>query len=305
MARNSNTDSRSPVQAHSITPSGGGRTNGNFTGGTATKDAEDDAKAEEEFAEVYELTGYLEFWFGTRPKSIDGKLNPTLELEAGKQYKIRWTNGDGINHSFIIINENGEWIVGTELTEGVGSTKELTFTATEEMSEYFCTVHPQQMRGKVNVSGTTDQGPGGDVLADLSYIKEKSTVTFKGRQPRSGYVTVEKTTLPEGGFVTIHTPRLKGKKHKPRDIRDIKKSVIGFSDYLEPGTHRNIRIRIENPPTQYKKLAAMNHRDTNGNKEYDFVTDGPSFADADWPYFTPKGKAVVDMAKFGKRTEKQ
>lgn len=103
---------------------------------------EDDARAEEEYAGIFELTGYIEFWFGTRPKSIAGELNPTLEFEAGKQYKVRWTNGDGLNHLFIIRNESGEWIAGTMLGEGVGTTRELTFTATEEMSQYFSTVYP-------------------------------------------------------------------------------------------------------------------------------------------------------------------
>lgn len=258
----------------------------------------DDAKGEEEFAEVYELTGYVEFWFGTRPKSIDGKLNPTLELEAGKQYKIRWTNGDGIPHSFIIINENKEWIAGTELTMGVGTTKELTFTATEEMSEYFCTVHPKQMRGKLNVSGSTDEGPGADIPADLSAVKEKSAVTFEDQPPGNGCVVVAETTLPKGGFVNIHTPRLMAKEDKPKDVRDIKKSILGHSAYLEPGTHRNIRIKTKKPPSQFKKLIAMTHRDTNDNQTFDFAPDGPAFADADYPYFTPKGEAVIDKAKM-------
>lgn len=42
----------------------------------------------------------------------------------------------------------------------------------------------------------------------------------------------------------------------------------------------------------------MAHHDTNDNKKMDFITDDPSFSDADYPYFTPQGKAVIDKDKI-------
>jgi hypothetical protein len=253
------------------------------------------AVAAQEDIQVIELTGYIPAWFGTRPKSIAGTLNPTLKLEAGQRYELRWTNGDGVGHDFIVRDQNGKWIAGTPLAFGTGSTESFRFTATEAMTSYYCTVHPVQMRGTIEVSGQTDEGPNTTVPKDVSPITEKSTVSFKEQSITDGKVTVESTTLPKGGFITIHTPRI---KKRPRTVRDVKKSIVGWSEYLEPGTHKGISISVEKTATKFPKLIAMNHRDTNDNESYDFVTDGPQFADADWPYFTPKGRPVVSPAKI-------
>lgn len=253
------------------------------------------AQGDQDVEQIIELTGYIPGWFGTRPNSIAGEINPTLTLEAGKRYEIRWTNGDGVGHSFIVRDSDGEWITGTTLAFGTGTTESFQFTATEEMASYYCTVHPKQMRGNIEVTGQTDEGPNTELPDDISPVKEESTVTFNEQSLEGKTVTVESTTLPEGGFVTIHTPRL---KKRPRTVRDIKKSIVGWSDYLQPGTHENITVEVEDVASKFPRLIAMNHRDTNGNQSYDFITDGPQFADADWPYFTPKGKAVIDPAKI-------
>lgn len=258
---------------------------------------EDDAKSEEQFAAIYELTGYVEFWFGTRPKSIAGKLNPTLTFEAGKQYKVRWTNGDGMVHSFVISNGNREWVLATEIGDGVGTTKEITFTATEEMSEYMCSIHPKAMRGDVTVNGSTDAGTGVEVPADISPVDAKAAVKIPD-QPADGEFLISKATVPEGGFAMLHTPKFKA---RPRTIRKIKLSAICATDYLQPGTHRDIRLETDQDFSEYDKIIAMVHRDTNDNQEFDFVTDGPHFAEEDAPYLTPKGKVVMDTAKLTKQ----
>lgn len=250
--------------------------------------------------EIIEFTGYVPGWIRTVPGAKEEgppsptQLNPTLQLDAGKRYEIRWTNGDGVGHSFIIRDKNGAWVAGTELAFGVGTSKSFRFTATKEMASYFCTVHPVQMRGKVTVNGQANKGPNTNLPKDISPVKKKSTVTFKKQTVKDRTVTVKSTTLPKGGFVTIHTPIL---KKQPRTIRKVKKSVVGWSEYLEPGTHENVSIKVEKAATKHKKLIAMNHRDSNKNQNYDFVTSNAAFADADWPYFTPKGRPVISPAK--------
>lgn len=277
------------------------------TNGTArqSRSSTQEGTAESEI-EVIEFTGFIPGWIrtipGTEEKELPPgtKINPTLNLKAGQRYKIRWTNGDGVMHSFIIRDKKNQWIAGTQLAPGVGTTKSFEFTATKEMDHYFCTVHPAQMRGSIQVSGQSDEGPDTTLPDDISPIDENSTVTFKAQTFDGKAVTVESATLPKGGFVTIHTPRL---KTRPKTIRDVYLSIVGWSDYLEPGTHTNITVPIKGrgnkfDESKYKKLIAMNHRDTNDNKQYDFFTGEAEFADADWPYFTPKGKPVIDPAKI-------
>ncbi len=249
-------------------------------------------------SETIKLGAYLSGWFPTSGENLARTRNPTLELEAGTRYELQWTNGDGVGHDFIIRNRNGDWVAGTEMGFGTGTTKSFTFTATEEMVSYYCTVHPVQMRGNINVAGRTDKGANATVPDDLSPVRAKSSVTFEEKEVTGKAVTVESTTLPEGGFVVVHTPRL---KKRPRTIQDVFKSIVGWSDYLEPGTHENVTVPIEGrgaeyDASKYRKLIAMNHRDTDENQQYDFIDSG---AQADWPYFTPRGRPVVDPAKIG------
>lgn len=241
--------------------------------------------------EAIKLGAYLSGWFPTSGESLPRKRNPTLELEAGKRYELQWTNGDGVGHDLIIRNENGNWVAGTEMGFGTGTTKSFTFTATEEMLSYYCTVHPVQMRGDIAVNGRTEKGPNAEVPDDISPVEKQSSVAFEEQEITGKAVTVESTTLPEGGFVVIHTPRL---KKRPRTIQDVFKSIVGWSKYLPPGTHENVRVELERRPTT-KKLVAMNHRDTDSNRQYDFIDSG---AQADWPYFTPRGRPVVSPAKI-------
>lgn len=256
------------------------------------------AQTDQEVEQTFELDGVIPGWIGT-PEMTGGdeprKLNPTLKLEAGKTYEVRWRNGDGVGHAFTIIDKNGKWIGSTDLAFGTGTTKSIRFTAVPKMKQYYCPVHPNQMIGKIEVSGQTDKGPGVKPPKDISPVKEKSSITFNKQKSDGKTVTVKSTTLPKGGFVTIHNRQI---MKKDKTVQDVRESVIGFSDYLEPGTHKGVTVTLEkklDPKLKPGKLLiAMNHRDSNGNKTYDFVTKGASFADADWPYFTPKGRPVID-----------
>ena len=89
------------------------------------------------------------------PSGIEGVNNPTLSLEAGKEYKIIWHNVDEKAHNVIIEDAEENNLVRTEIiTTG---TQEFTFTATPEMTSYYCEVHPSGMRGDVEVSGELEE----------------------------------------------------------------------------------------------------------------------------------------------------
>jgi hypothetical protein len=97
------------------------------------------------------LVGETQGWQGEAPDDISGTENPTLELEAGSEYVLVWENGDGLQHNFAIEDENGEDLLASAFMSDEGSTQTVTFTASAEMAEYYCQVHPDSMRGSIAV----------------------------------------------------------------------------------------------------------------------------------------------------------
>ncbi|EMA47527.1 blue copper domain protein [Halococcus morrhuae DSM 1307] len=107
-----------------------------------------------------ELGGKIAGWQGRTPESIAGEENPTLALEAGVDYRITWTNLDGMGHNIALIDENDDVLKRTEVMSEQGATQTIEFTAREEMAEYICEPHRSSMRGSVRFgsgsSATTD-----------------------------------------------------------------------------------------------------------------------------------------------------
>jgi len=63
-----------------------------------------------------------------------------------------------------------------------------------------------------------------------------ASVTFDDQTAENGTVTVATVTVADGGYVTIHDDSL-------RD-GDAIGSVVGVSEYLEPGTHENVTVTL-------------------------------------------------------------
>lgn len=126
---------------------------GPFADWEFTTDEDDEQDEEETTAADIELGGATPGWEGVAPAAIKGETNPPLELEAGGEYALVWENRDGLPHNFVIEDEAGESLVETEIISEEGATQEVTFTASEEMAEYYCGVHPESMRGTVEITG--------------------------------------------------------------------------------------------------------------------------------------------------------
>ncbi|ELZ18452.1 hypothetical protein C477_10303 [Haloterrigena salina JCM 13891] len=113
----------------------------------ATSDAEESGSGDADFR----LLGEASAWRGAAPEPVAGEENPTLQLEAGTEYTLIWENADGLQHNFAIQNGNGEDLLASEFVGEEGATQTVTFTASEEMAEYYCQVHPRSMRGAIEI----------------------------------------------------------------------------------------------------------------------------------------------------------
>jgi len=102
-------------------------------------------------AQTIRMDGDREGWEATSPQDIAGQTNPTLTLREGEEYTVTWTNVDGTPHNFVVQDGDGESLTETEIVGDEGAIRTLTFTASEEMAQYICTVHPSSMVGDIEI----------------------------------------------------------------------------------------------------------------------------------------------------------
>lgn len=136
-------------------------------------------------------------------------------------------------------------------------------------------------------SDGADDGPfvdgDGEPVVDTGYTVVRAQVTFEDQEATDN-VTVANVTMHDGGFVTIHDESLlEG---------EALGSVVGVTERLDPGTHREVYVGLQDRRDGETTLIAMPHRDTNGNDAYDFVE---SRGEEDGPY-TAAGGAVIHDA---------
>jgi len=128
-------------------------------------------------------------------------------------------------------------------------------------------------------------------------VTNESQVVFGDQDGDGENVTVESVFVPEGGYVTIHNDSLLD--------GDAVGSVVGVSEYLEPGVHENVSVTLyegvegaefaDDAPTEDNAtLIAMPHMETTDDETYDFVT---SEGEDDGPYVVD-GEVVVDVGNL-------
>ncbi|WP_370525587.1 PQQ-dependent sugar dehydrogenase [Halococcus qingdaonensis] len=123
------------------------------------------------------LGGEIGGWQGRKPESIADESNPTLQLDAGVDYRITWKNIDGQGHNIALLDGKGEVLKRTEVMNEQGATQTIEFTAREEMAEYICEPHRSSMHGSIAfgeetaTQTTTESGDGGS-----SYFGDGPTV---------------------------------------------------------------------------------------------------------------------------------
>jgi|GEM_PF-1172726 hypothetical protein len=210
-----------------------------------------------------------------------GTDNPTLSLTEGVRYQFV-NNGwsahplefqDGNGGALLSQNREGSYESNADVN-WVDNETEIAFTVTgdlaAELGAYICTTHSRSMVGSVETVAQQQQGT--------------ASVSISDQSTDGTTVVVDSVTVEDGGFIAIHDSSL--------NDGEVLASVIGASDYLEPGSYENLTVELSDPITEADTLIPMAHRDTNGNEEYDFVT---SEAGADGPY-TADGGPVTDAA---------
>ncbi|WP_233514219.1 MULTISPECIES: hypothetical protein [unclassified Haloferax] len=132
--------------------------------------------------------------------------------------------------------------------------------------------------GPYTVNGTpvTDDA---DVTVGEEPTPEEPTASlqFDDQESDGSSVTVASANLSEGGYIAVI---------------DENGSVVGATDYLEPGEQENVSVPLLEPLNESATLTAQAHLDTNDNQTLDFLTSNGT---EDGPY-TVNGTPVTDDA---------
>jgi len=102
-------------------------------------------------AAVCNALGGNHAWQGVGPADVAGQVNPALELTAGEEYTIEWTNADGDAQDLVVVDDDGEELVSTGEAGGTVAMRAVTFEATREMAAYYYSTHPGSQYGAVDV----------------------------------------------------------------------------------------------------------------------------------------------------------
>ncbi|MFB6140346.1 MAG: BGTF surface domain-containing protein [Halosimplex sp.] len=156
-------------------------------------------------AQRIELGGEVTGWVGRRPAAIEGATNPTLPLTAGEQYRLTWENLDGAPHNFVIEDADGAELVRSDILGEEGATQTVEFTASEEMDEYFCEVHPNTMRGGVEIAEATPTATPEPTPTPRPTGTSEATGTETDEPEQTGETeTAEETETPEETDTSDH-----------------------------------------------------------------------------------------------------
>ncbi|WP_336346057.1 DUF7282 domain-containing protein [Halalkalicoccus ordinarius] len=169
-------------------------------------------------------------------------------------------------------------------------------------------------------------------------VSDHSFSRFSDQVTDGTYVVVDEVniTTEEGGFMSIHLARpeegiadvgfINPEDGSPQNAAD---TIIGYSEYLEPGLHQNLKVPIFQDeelnavPDDVDRLpepavlVSLPHIDSNENEDWDFFDEenedpayGPGVGEPTDGLFAPPGPdrptdiaAVVPLKKHGEEFE--
>lgn len=95
------------------------------------------------------LGGRAGAWVGRAPSAIRGVRNPTIRLQVGAEYELRFENMDGRTHNLRVVGVELADAVTTDTTTREGAVAGARFTATGTMASYYCEYHSTAMSGGI------------------------------------------------------------------------------------------------------------------------------------------------------------
>jgi PGF-CTERM protein len=134
-------------------------------------------------------------------------------------------------------------------------------------------------------AGSDDTSAVSTGAAESASLAHQANVTLANQTSGGTTVTVREVYVADGGFVTIHDASL--------GEGETLASVRGSSSYLSAGVHENVTVTLEDPIENTSTLVAMPHRDTDGDRIYEFVSGN---GQVDGPYLNPDEEIVTDSA---------
>lgn len=162
-------------------------------------------------------------------------------------------------------------------TEGETADGEATTTEDETADEEVTTTEDETDEAEdagQNVT-TEDEGPTGEP-------SPLAGVTFTNQTSNGSAVVVQmvsiNTTKPPGGFVVIHRAANVSGNLMAGDVTDNITTnetgeIVGVSQYLEQGAHRNVTVQLNQTLEGSQTLIAVAYRDTRTNQEFSADVD--------------------------------
>jgi len=129
-------------------------------------------------------------------------------------------------------------------------------------------VEPGTVRLRIRSNGTvlSEYGPQPRHY-DARVDSAEAAVELSADPMDDGTVRVDRATLPDGGFVAVE--------------RTTDGAVVGNTGYLDPGTHENLRVVLEDTSSNASsQLRAVLVRDSDGDGSFDVDADDRPYADA-------------------------
>lgn len=187
-------------------------------------------------------------------------------------------------------------------TDEVGATANLTIASAAETTTAVRTTTPAERETTAQTATETGEvaTATGEISTTTAGVSETTTgmatttveaptanLTFENQTSNGTAVALRSVTVPEGGFVAIHGESI---------VRgNVTGSLLGASEFLEPGTHRNVTVELDESLNESRRLVAVAYRDSNDNRTFDFVTSNRT---VDGPYTQRGVREAVNRIAF-------
>lgn len=151
--------------------------------------------------------------------------------------------------------------------------------------------------GLVAPGGASDQVQRTAMAQETTTVQvtaQRSNVTFLNQTSNGSAVVVNETVIvervrPAGGFVVIHALNESAADQNASDVLGgaLSETVrneslgdrLGNSTLLEPGTHENVTVTLDQPLEESQVLVAVLYNNTNSNEQFDPEVDTPMEVD--------------------------